>query len=165
MSGHSRDSQHAILGQYDRMEEALTLSLPISAMPSSLDLPFQQLREVRAALLRLHKALLQSERVVYEQYHGRIQTNGEFFRLVIGDEWFSWLRPISQFIVQIDEALSPKEPMTLDQANALLAEARNLIRPDESGTLLEQRYYQAIQRDPNIALMHAEVSNLLTKTR
>jgi len=135
----------------------------MSAINSPLDFPFQRLREVRQALLRLHKALLNSERIVYERSHGRIQTNGEFFRLVIGHEWFSWLRPISQFIAQIDEVLSAKEePVTLQQANELLEEARTLIHPDESGTPLEQRYYDAIQRDPNIALMHAEVSRLLS---
>lgn len=135
----------------------------MSAINSPLDFPFQRLREVRHALLRLHKALLNSERIVYERSHGRIRSNGEFFRLVIGHEWFSWLRPISQFIAQIDEVLSAKEePVTLQQANELLEEARTLIHPDESGTPLEQRYYDAIQRDPNIALMHAEVSRLLS---
>lgn len=135
----------------------------MSSTDSTLDLPFQQLREVRAALLRLHKALLHSERDVYEQFHGRIQSKGEFFQLVIGDEWFSWLRPFSQFIVQIDEALSAKEPITLHRANELLDEARSLVSPSEEGTTREQRYYQAIQRDPNIALMHADVSKLLAK--
>ncbi|HEY9666457.1 MAG TPA: hypothetical protein V6C91_06605 [Coleofasciculaceae cyanobacterium] len=133
----------------------------MSSTHPSLELPFQRLREVRAALLRLHKALLDSERVVYEKFHGRIRTKGEFFQLVIQDEWFSWLRPFSQFIVQIDEELSAKEPITLQRANELLDEARSLVSPVEEGTIQEQRYYQAIQRDPDIAFMHAEVSSLL----
>ncbi|NJK37151.1 MAG: hypothetical protein HC825_09500 [Oscillatoriales cyanobacterium RM1_1_9] len=128
---------------------------------SSLDLPFQRLRELRASLLRLHKALLDSERVTYEQFHGRIQTQGEFFRLALGDEWFSWLRPFSQFIVRIDEALDPKQQITLEEANELLAEARLLLRPAENGTLREKRYYEAIQRDPNIAFVHAETASVL----
>lgn len=132
---------------------------------SPLALSFQRLREVRAALLRLHKALLDSERDVYEQFHGRIRSNGEFFQLVLEDEWFSWLRPFSQFIVEIDEALSAKEPITLDRANELLDEVRSLVSPAEEGTNREQRYYQAIQRDPDIALMHAEVSRWLTTGR
>ncbi len=130
----------------------------------SLDFKLSHLRQLRPALLRLHKALLDSERVVYEQFHGRIQTSGEFFRLVVGDEWFSWLRPLSQFIVQMDEVLSSKEPVTLDQANGLLEEARILVKPLEQGTALEKGYYRAIQRDPNIAFVHAEVSELLART-
>lgn len=127
----------------------------------SLEIPFQRLREVRALLLRLHKALLESERASYEQHNGPIQSKGHFFQLVIEDEWFSWLRPISQFIVQIDEALSAKEPATLQRVNELLEEARNLLHPSEEGTAAEQRYYQAIQREPDVAIVHIQVSNLL----
>ncbi|MEB3210321.1 MAG: hypothetical protein VKL39_03170 [Leptolyngbyaceae bacterium] len=127
-----------------------------------LDSPFHRLRELRTRLLRLHKALLDSERIVYEQSNGRIKSKGEFFQLVIGDGWFSWLRTYSQFIVQIDEALSDKETMTLDQANALLSEAPKLISANENGTQQEQRYFEAIQRDPAIAYMHAELSNFLS---
>ncbi len=133
----------------------------MSSYNSSLEATLQRLHELRPALLRLHKALLESERVVYEQFHGRIQSKGEYFRLVIDHDWFSWLRPISQFIVQIDELLSAKEPVPLNKASALLDEARNLLRSSEEGTTLEKRYYRAIQRDPDIALMHAEVSKLL----
>ncbi len=137
----------------------------MSSADTPLDLSFQRLREVRAALLRLHKALLHSERDVYEQLHGRLRSNGEFFQLVLEDEWFSWLRPFSQFIVEIDEALSAKEPITLDRANELLDGVRSLVSPAEEGTPREQRYYQAIQRDPDIAFMHAEVSRWLATNR
>lgn len=133
----------------------------MSSYDSSYEATLQRLREVRPALLRLHKALLESERVVYEQFHGRIQSKGEYFRLVIDHEWFSWLRPISQFIVQIDEVLSSKEPVPLNKGSELLQEARKLLQPSEEGTTLEKRYYRALQRDPDIALMHAEVSKLL----
>lgn len=126
-----------------------------------LENSIEKLREVRAALLRLHKALLEFERVNYEQFFGRIKSKGEYFQLVVNHDWFSWLRPISQFIVQIDEALSAKEPITVGAANELLNQARQLLRPNEDGTMLEKRYYRAIQKEPEIALMHADVSQLL----
>lgn len=128
---------------------------------TEFDTTLQRLGQVRFALLRLHKALLDDERLNYEQAHGRIRSNGEFFRLVIEDEWFDWLRPISQFIVQIDEALSSKEPITLDLVNDLLEQTQHLLRPAENGTRLEQNYYQAIQRDPDIAFLHADLNRLL----
>lgn len=128
---------------------------------TEFDTTLQRLGQVRFALLRLHKALLDDERLNYEQAHGRIRSNGEFFRLVIEDEWFDWLRPISQFIVQIDEALSSKEPITLDLVNDLLEQTQQLLRPAENGTRLEQNYYQAIQRDPDIAFLHADLNRLL----
>ncbi|MBD2465945.1 hypothetical protein H6G89_33715 [Oscillatoria sp. FACHB-1407] len=133
----------------------------MSASDLSLELALQRLRLVRTQLLRLHKALLNSERVVYEQFHGRIQNNGEFFRLVIGHEWFDWLRPMSQLIVQMDDILHAKEPVTVDQVKPVLEQAQNLLQPAVDGTSSEKRYYLAIQRDPEIALMHAEISKLL----
>lgn len=131
------------------------------ASVNSLDSSFQRLRELRALLLRLHRALLHSERVVYEQFYGRIPSSGEFFRLVIEHDWFSWLRPMSQFIVEIDDVLNAKEPMTLGQVEALLEKARTMLQPSIEGTSSEKRYYRAIQRDPDIALMHAEARKIL----
>jgi len=133
----------------------------MSSSESPLNFPFQRLRDVRTAILRLHKALLDSEKVVYEKHHGKIRSKGEFFQLVVSGDWFSWLRPFSQYIVKVDETLSSKEPATLEEVNELLEEARSLVKPAEEGTDTQKRYYEAIQRDPNIALMHAEVSDLL----
>lgn len=133
----------------------------MSSVNPSLDSAFQRLRDLRSLLLRLHKALLHSERAIYEQFYGRIPSSGEFFRLVIEHDWFSWLRPMSQFIVEIDDVLNGKEPMTLGQVQDLLAKARVLLNPSIDGTSPEKRYYRAIQRDPDIALMHAEAKKLL----
>ncbi|HEY9643087.1 MAG TPA: hypothetical protein V6C57_21540 [Coleofasciculaceae cyanobacterium] len=128
---------------------------------SSLDRALQRLRDVRLRLLRLHKALLESERVTYEQFYGRISSSGEFFRLVIDHDWFSWLRPISQFIIQMDDVLHSKEPVALQQVDDLLQQAQAMLQPVEDGTTLEKRYYRAIQRDPGIAMMHGEIAKLL----
>ena len=68
------------------------------------------------ALLRLHKALLDDERVSYERVHGRIASNGEFLQLVLGHAWFTWLRPLSQLMAKLDELVeeeeSPDGPVT-----------------------------------------------------
>ncbi|MDJ0677496.1 MAG: hypothetical protein QNJ36_19295 [Calothrix sp. MO_167.B42] len=132
----------------------------MSASNSSLESTLKRLKEVRIQLLNLHKALLEYERATYEQLHGRIPSNGEFLRLVLGHEWFSWLRPMSQFIAQIDEELSAKEPMTLNAANELLQTAHGLLQASESGSTSEMRYHQAIQSDVDIAFMHVQISQL-----
>lgn len=133
----------------------------MSSTNSSPNAVRHHLQQVRSAFLRLHKALLDSERMLYEQFYGRIPSSGEFFRLVIGHEWFNWLRPMSQFIASVDETLSNKEPVTLERANELLEEARRINYLSEDGTPEQQRYYYAIQRDPNIAIMYVEVGELL----
>jgi len=133
-------------------------------MTETPDPAVARLQAIRPELLRLHKALLDSERIVYEQANGPIANSGEFFRLVIDDEAFSWLRPISKFIVQIDELLDLRKKDTVEPESAaiLLEKARLMMKPNEhSLTPLGEHYFQAIQRDPNIALMHADISQKL----
>jgi hypothetical protein len=120
----------------------------MSSSRPSLESELQRLRQLRLAILRIHKALLESERGIYEEFHGPIR-------------WFSWLRPISQFVVQIDDVVLSKKPVSMEQVNELFNRARVLMQPSEFGTELEKGYFRAIQRDPEIALMHAEVSRLM----
>ena len=70
----------------------------------------ERLNNVRDGLLRLHKGLLASERVGYEKANGRIASRQEFLQLALKDDWFAWLRPVSELIVQIDELLGGMSP-------------------------------------------------------
>jgi hypothetical protein len=121
----------------------------------------QRLRELRPLLLNLHKTLMEHERTTYEQAHGVIANRGEYFQLVLGHEWFNWLRPISQMIVRIDEQLNAKKPDEAESAEALLAAVQTLLTPIQDGSTPEHRYAQAIQHSPEIALMHAQFSQIL----
>ncbi len=135
----------------------------MSAIPAD-DQDVVRLQQIRPDLLKLHKALLYSERIVYEQTHGPIANSGEFFRLVTEDEAFDWLRPISKFIVQVDELLDlrKKNEVEPESAAILLEKARLMLKPNkDSSTPLGERYFQAIQRDPKIALMHADIAEKL----
>ena len=130
---------------------------------SSSETNQQRLQRFRNNLLKLHKLLLDAERVRYEQVNGPIKNKGEFFQLVISDEAFSWLRPISQFIVQIDEFTSAKEPPENPEETAaiLLEKGRLMLKPDkDSVTPLAAKFFEAIQSDPDIALMNAEMTKI-----
>jgi hypothetical protein len=134
----------------------------MSSSRPSFESELQRLRQLRLAILRIHKAMLESERSIYEEFHGPIRSNTEFFNLVIEEDgWFSWLRPISQFVVQIDDVVLSKKPVSMEQVDELFNRARVLMQPSEFGTELEKGYFRAIQRSPEIALMHAEVSRLM----
>ena len=51
----------------------------------------EHLAQLRAALLQLHKALVESERHSYEQNIGSITSPGHFLQLLTTDPWFAWL--------------------------------------------------------------------------
>ena len=118
----------------------------------------QPLQELRDALLDLHKTLIDSERAVYETRVGPINSPHHFLQLLSGDPWFAWLRPVSQLIVAMDEALDAKEPLTSDGVDVLMNESVFLLVPAERGGEFGDRYVAALQRDPHVVLAHAQVA-------
>jgi len=125
----------------------------------------QPLQELRDALLDLHKTLIDSERAVYETNVGPINSPHHFLQLLSGDPWFAWLRPVSQLIVAMDEALDAKEPLTRDGVDVLMNESVFLLVPAERGGEFGDRYMAALQRDPHVVLAHAQVAKRIGSGR
>jgi hypothetical protein len=116
------------------------------------------------ALLRLHKALLDNERVSYERVNGRIPSNGAFLQLVLNDSWFAWLRPLSQLMTTLDELNEEEDPSTVEDISALLASAQKLLMSTEEGEGFGRHYHDALQRSPDVVLEHAAVRALLRQS-
>ncbi len=130
------------------------------ANPAS-DPAFASLRELRPLLLKAHKYLMDAEKDAYEAAHGPIPHKGEYLRLVLSHEQFSWLRPISQFIVQIDEVLMAKQHQPVIRAEELMQEARHLLQATEIGHAFQEKSALAAQRDPEMAVMALRMAELL----
>ena len=120
----------------------------------------QRLTDLRLALLKLHKALVDSERVGYEKTMDKIQSANHFLQLLTNDPWFAWLHPLSQLIVAMDEALDAEEPLTVDKVEALVQQSQLLLVAAENNDGFSGHYFEAMQRDPDVVLMHAEVVKL-----
>ncbi|MBV8728659.1 MAG: hypothetical protein JO336_02505 [Acidobacteriia bacterium] len=116
-----------------------------------------RLTQLRNGLLKLHKALLDSERAAYERDVARITSTGQYLSLVLHDPWFGWLHELSQFIVLIDETLDFEDPATSADADRLVARARELISPSENGAIFARSYFEAMQRDPGAVLAHRDM--------
>jgi hypothetical protein len=121
----------------------------------------QRLTDLRNGLLSLHKTLLDSERAAYERDIARIESTGEFLRLVLDDPWFAWLRELSQLVVMIDEALDAKVPPTEIDAERFVAQSREMLVPNEAGIGFKKSYFEAMQRDPDVVLAHGKARKLL----
>jgi hypothetical protein len=121
----------------------------------------QRLTELRDALLRLHKALMESERVSYEQTFGKIQSPYQFLKLLTEDPWFAWFRPVSQLIAAMDETLEAKEPLTVATVDELISRAKTMLVPTENGEGFSQHYDEALQRDPDVVFAHAAAAKLI----
>jgi hypothetical protein len=125
----------------------------------------KRLEEVRHALLDLHKTLVDSERVTYEKTVGKIGSPNHFLQLLTNDPWFAWLHPLSQLIVSMDEALDAKEPLSDAAIEATIKEASTLLTPSESGEGFGRHYFDALQRDPDVVIGHADLMKVLAKPR
>ena len=120
----------------------------------------QLLSELRIKLLRLHKLLLDTERLIYEQVRGQV-SRGELLQLVINHDQFAWLHRLSKLIVQIDDLRQADEPITSEVIAALVSDVRIRLTPDELGDDFAMKYDAAFQRYPDVVLAHADVVTLL----
>ena len=123
-----------------------------------------QLKDLRHALLRLHKTLLDWERAAYERIHGR-QSSNALLDALLKDPQFAWLRPISQLIVRIDEMLEDKIPPEHGDLEAVVAHARDLTSANQTGNAYEQRYYTALQEHPDAVFAHRDLVKLIKAPR
>ena len=122
----------------------------------------QKLAALRETLLTLHKALLDSERTSYEITHGPIASPAAFLQLLINDNWFAWLRPVTTLIVQIDETLAAKKPpATSRDFERLIEDMRALLTPSRDVNGFWKRYSGAVQRDPGVAVLHSKIEKEL----
>jgi hypothetical protein len=134
----------------------------MTASGFSPDLALQQLKDVRLRLLQLHKALLDAEKETYEAAFGRVRTNMEYFHLVLEHEWFQWLRPMSGLIAEVDEAIgNKKEPITTAAAIVYLERTLVLLEMNPNGAGHTQKYYEAIERNADVARLHVELTEIL----
>lgn len=124
----------------------------------------QKLRDIRSALLRLHKTLLDFERESYERARGRISNSYEFLNLVMHDPWFAWLRHLSELIVQIDGLLDAQDASE-STAVALVEQSRLLLTPSEEGDEFQRKYFTLVQKSPEVVLAHGEFAKLLGPVR
>ena len=121
-----------------------------------------RLKTLRDGLLRLHKSLLELERAAYERDVAPITSTGQYLNLVLDDPAFQWLRELSAFIVMIDEALAQKAPpMTAEDAERLIAQARGLLSPAEEGIGFARRYFEIMQREAAAVLAHRDMLQVM----
>ncbi len=119
-----------------------------------------RLQAVSRALIGLHKALLDAERVRYERDRGRIESAGQMLKLAMEDPWFAWLRPMGQLIVQIDGRLAEDAALPIADVNDYLDRTTALLR-GSGNPVFEAAYHRLLQEFPDVVVAHGRVTSLL----
>ena len=114
---------------------------------------------LRHALLRLHKTLLDAQRVRYEREHGRVESTGELLDLVLKDASFEWLRVLSALIAGLDE-LAEAGGDAGAETRGLIDRLRTLVR-FEGNPGFTGPYRETIEAVPDALVAHVQLSRLL----
>jgi hypothetical protein len=118
--------------------------------------------EVHQRLISLYSALIVAERLTYERIHGRIDSSDKLIRLVLSDPWFTWLCPLLDLLLRIDQLLDDDAfEITPEIVAHLVAEVYAFTRPSIEGDGFERAYYEALNRAPEVVLAHFQVTRVL----
>jgi hypothetical protein len=121
--------------------------------------------KLRHALLRLHKALLDAQRIRYERDNGRIESRGEFLEIVLQDASFEWLRVLSALIARLDElaemdTVDDKNTDVSGEMRGVIAKLRTLVR-FEGNSGFTGPYREIVEAVPDALVAHVQLSRLL----
>jgi hypothetical protein len=120
------------------------------------------LKNARDLLLKLHKGMIDRERSIYEEKHGRINS-GQFLNLLLDDADFAWLRRFSSLIVEIDETFDAKEGLDESMVDELIKRVRDLVTLDDAEDYYRNKYEAALQQNVELVGIHADLKALLRK--
>ena len=124
-----------------------------------------KLDKLRAALLQLHKALLDAQRIRYERENGRVESRGELLALVLEDASFEWLRVLSALIARLDELaeadkVDDKNGDARAEMRGVIERLRKLVR-FEGNDGFTGPYREIVEAVPDALVAHVQLSRLL----
>lgn len=121
-----------------------------------------QLAEVRHSLLALHRHLITTVQLEFEKLHGRVAGPGALLQLLLSEPQFSWLRPISILLADLEEQ-DEAEGNVWDAEK--LARIRNTIErwitDTGDGNEFTAHYLPLLQSDPDLVMAHAALRRQL----
>jgi hypothetical protein len=118
------------------------------------------LKNGRDALLRLHKTLVDRERVIYEGINGPVNA-GQFLNILLEDQDFAWLRKFSTLIVEIDELFDQKDGLADEAIELHINKLRDLISMKDEDEGFRSKYQAALQHDLDAAAHQGTLRDLL----
>ena len=120
----------------------------------------EKLKECRDLLLKLHKAMLDLERELYEGIHGK-QSSGQFLNLLLENDDFAWLRRFWLLIVEIDEVLNQKIASGREESKTPQKKVGELVRMEGGDDYFVDKYKYALQHSVEAASLQSELKALI----
>lgn len=121
----------------------------------------EKLRNMRDALLDLHKELLEYQKRIYEATESKIANPAQYYDLVVNNASFAWLRTLSALVISIDEVLESKEPAKPEAIRGIFSYTKKLLTATGHGDGFESQYVEAIRQDGQVSVSHGKIMQLL----
>jgi hypothetical protein len=84
--------------------------------------------------------------------------------LVLGDDWFAWLKPMTSLMVEIDETLAARDLADQDDYRRLIGRARTLVDPEVVENGFFEHYNGVVSRDVDVAFLHVQLVSRIRKS-
>jgi hypothetical protein len=121
-----------------------------------------QLRSLSRALQEVHRVLLEVSRQRYELANGRVQSEVELLQLVLHDETFAWLGPLSALIVEIDEVAIREPAPTSAETAEMGAYVREFTSSSDDPDAFGSRYIALLASEPLVSMSHIDLRDALS---
>jgi hypothetical protein len=112
------------------------------------------LREISKQLLPLHRALIDSARADYVAAVAPVSGPGQMLQLLNDDPFFTWLKPLTALIVDIDEMVRTDFQRT--DVDAIVTRVEKLFGT-AADAAFAAHYVPLLQREVDVAIAHAAV--------
>jgi len=123
-----------------------------------------QLRALSRTLRDVHRALIDFSRERYELANGVVRSRTELLDLLLNDEAFVWLRPLSRIIVAIDELAARDVPPTAAETERMRARVEALTTASDDLNAFGSRYVALLASEPRVAMNHGDLRAAVTNS-
>lgn len=118
-----------------------------------------KLEKISRSLKSVHKHLLENEKVAAEIRLDRKLNPLDFFSLITQDESYSWMKPLSALMAEIDEFIDENDVVNDADVESIRRRVDFILRDPSSK--VSSRYLQYLAQDPDFILAHAELRSAL----
>jgi hypothetical protein len=118
------------------------------------------LREISKLLLPLHRALIEVAKQDYAFEVAPVDKAAQLLQLLTDDPFFTWLKPVTALIVDIDEMTRTDFS---DADAAAIAERVERLFGATADESFSARYLPMLQRDIDVAASHAALRKALAR--
>lgn len=122
------------------------------------------LKTGRDMMLGLHRSLMEFERSIHEETHGRA-TPGQFLGLLLEDPGLAWLRRFSMLIVEVDEMFAQRDGFGEEAVEAHLLKMKEIVFMADGDEEFLARYRNGLQQNVEAAAIHGQLRHLLRDER